>query len=170
MLTTEIARPSEAQTPSESLHRNLYHEATWIAPRPDSKMAGGQSEQLPWTNDVVSALKSSQYEGKPVVVVFQQDNCSWCKEYDRELARPEFISSVADRANFARVNPEHNQDARSLADMLGVDSYPTAVVLNVKGGKITPIAKFTGYQGSGDLARSVDDAFNQLHSATAVSV
>jgi thioredoxin-related protein len=97
------------------------------------------------------AVTRGQQTGKPVVVVFEEDNCGWCKRFDSELGKPA-VSALAGDAIFVKACPSKDPAAQALAKNLGVDAYPTVSVLNVSGGGILERTRMVGYMTADDFA------------------
>jgi hypothetical protein len=51
---------------------------------------------------------------------------------------------------------------------VGVEGYPSAVVLEVSGGKVTPVSKYSGYHDADEFAISLQNAFNDIRQARSV--
>lgn len=145
----------------------LLQEALFHVGNPMDRSA---EKHIDWSNNVLDSLKTAQIEHKPLVVVFEQDNCGWCKEFDKQLDKPQFVSAVADQANFLKVSPANDKDALTLSKLVGVEGYPSAVVLDVTGGKVTPVSKFSGYHDADEFASSLQTAFSDIRRPTSVEI
>jgi thiol:disulfide interchange protein len=119
--------------PGRGLERNASTDAT--------------AKKIEWESDVTSALTRAQREHKPLVVVFKEDRCGWCKLFSEELQKPE-VGAIAKDAVYLQVTPSTNAEAKQLANLLKVEGYPTVSVLSVKGGEISPISKVAGFMDS----------------------
>ena len=73
-----------------------------------------QSKKIEWSRDVTASLKAAQADKKPLVVVFEEDYCGWCKEFDKQLSRPDFALAVGSEAHYLKVSPSKDKDARTL--------------------------------------------------------
>ena len=87
-----------------------------------------QPKKIEWESDVTSALTRAQREHKPLVVVFKEDRCGWCKLFADELQKPE-VGVIAKDAVYLQVTPSTNSQAKQLANLCKVEGYPTVSVL-----------------------------------------
>ncbi|MBP9089714.1 thioredoxin family protein [bacterium] len=106
-----------------------------------------QPKKIEWESDVTSALSRAQKEHKPLVVVFKEDRCGWCKLFAEELQKPE-VGAIAKDAVYLQVTPSTSSEAKQLANLCKVEGYPTVSVLSVEGGVISPISKIAGFMDS----------------------
>ncbi|MBU6452478.1 MAG: thioredoxin family protein [Cyanobacteria bacterium REEB67] len=97
------------------------------------------------------AITRGQQTGRPVVVVFEEDNCGWCKRFDSELSKPA-VSALGGDAIFVKASPSKDPAAQALARNLGVDAYPTVSVLNVSDHGIMERTRMVGYMTADDFA------------------
>jgi hypothetical protein len=104
-------------------------------------------KKIEWESDVTSALTRAQREHKPLVVVFKEDRCGWCKLFADELQKPE-VAAIAKDAVYLQVTPSSNAEAKQLANLCKVEGYPTVSVLSVEGGVISPVSKIAGFMDS----------------------
>lgn len=121
-----------------------------------------QSRKIEWSKDVTASLKAAQADKKPLVVVFEEDYCGWCKEFDKQLSRPDFAGAVGSEAHYLKVSPSKDKDARTLANLVNVEGYPSAAVLNVSGGRITPVSKVSGYLTAEKFVDTLKMAFRSI--------
>jgi thioredoxin-related protein len=155
-----VKRGLDEQHNPGRLHEALFHFG--------NPMDRPAERHIDWSNSVLDSLKTAQIEHKPLVVVFEQDNCGWCKEFDKQLDKPQFVNAVGDQANFLRISPASDKDALALSNLVGVEGYPSAVVLEVSGGKVTPVSKYSGYHDADEFAISLQNAFNDIRQARSV--
>jgi thiol-disulfide isomerase/thioredoxin len=80
--------------------------------------------------------ESAGYEhgmlGKPLVVYFYADWCGYCRRFDRELLQTEEVARCLDRVVRVRVAPEKGGRDKTLADLFGVNGYPSFFVVPAK--------------------------------------
>lgn len=140
---------SLTDTRSDNLTPNLHLASyDFSASRADATAAGRDSTaRIEWSTDVSASLSRAQREHKPLVVVFTEDYCGWCKVFKGELEKPA-MNAVANDAVFLRVTPSKDAKAKHLADLCKVEGYPTISILSVENGKISPVSKVSGYMES----------------------
>ncbi len=117
--------------------------------------------RIEWATDVKSALTRAQAEGKPLVVVFQEERCGWCKLFGKELEKAS-TNSIAQDAIFLRVTPSSNADGKKLAELCKIEGYPSVSVLTVNKGSISPVFKVSGYLESDKFVSSMKNVFAEL--------
>ncbi len=139
-----------------------------IRPFEGSKSVEQNISQIEWQTDVKSAFTRAQAEGKPLVVVFQEDRCGWCKLFGQELEKSS-TSAIAKDAIFLRVTPSNNADGKKLAELCNIEGYPSVSVLTVKGGNITPVFKVSGFLESPKFVASMQRVFAQLDKPAVVA-
>jgi thioredoxin-related protein len=117
----------------------------------DQVIVGDNTRQIEWAKSLSDGIAQAQREGKPVVCVFEEDSCGWCKKFDQELTKPEAVD-LAKNAIFVRINPSKDPDGSALAANLGIHSYPTVSILDINGTNISERTRMTGYMTAGDFA------------------
>lgn len=122
--------------------------------------------KIEWQSDVTTALTKAQREHKPLVVVFKEDRCGWCKLFSDELQKPE-VGAIAKDAVYLQVTPSTNSEAKQLANLVKVEGYPTVSVLSVEGGVISPISKIAGFMDSNKFINHMRVAFSAARSKIA---
>ncbi|MDP3508195.1 MAG: thioredoxin family protein [Candidatus Melainabacteria bacterium] len=119
-------------------------------------------KKIEWESDVTSALTRAQKEHKPLVVVFKEDRCGWCKLFADELQKPE-VGAIAKDAVYLQVTPSTNSEAKQLANLCKVEGYPTVSVLSVEGGVISPVSKIAGFMDSTKFINHMRLAFASVN-------
>lgn len=110
---------------------------------------------IQWRSNYEQASAESTKTSKPMVIVFTgSDWCGWCKKLEREVFdTTEFSSLAGSSFVFLKVDfpmktqlPQQQRDHNDqLKRKFGVRGFPTVVILDEKGQKITT----TGYQEGG---------------------
>lgn len=129
----------------------------WLSPAiaaettPPPMLARG----LDWSTDYNAALAKAKAENKKVFVFFTgSDWCGWCIRLQKEiLMTAEFSQYAREKLvlvelDFPRNKPQPaavKQQNRSLAQKMGVEGYPTVIVLNSSGKQVGKM----GYQQGG---------------------
>lgn len=116
-------------------------------------------------DDVVGALTQANTDGKPLVIVFVADPCSWCRIFLAHVVRCDGFNALAGQAHFviltdltgAGAKPA-DEEQRQLRRLLDVEGFPTTAVVSVKAGTITPVAKIAGVASEASLLNSLSKA------------
>ena len=127
-----------------------------------STIATPSDRKINWHENVTQALNQAQLEHKPLVVVFQEENCDWCKQFEKELTNPLVSGSVSGDAVFLKISPSKDKEARTLANYVNVQGYPSAAVLQVDKGKISTVARMSGYMPAQQFVYLLRAAFAQV--------
>ena len=114
----------------------------------DSFAAGGE---IAWRSDINSAARDASTTGRPMLVKFSTDWCTYCKKMQRE--------TFSDRNIIGHVNqcfiPVHldGDKHRKLVKQLGITSYPTTVVISPR---MQMVAKIKGYRTVKQLTKDLN--------------
>jgi hypothetical protein len=111
-----------------------------------------------YIDDVQGSLQAAQSQGKMLVIVFRADYCRWCALQLAHVLRCEAFNEFAGHAVFALVDPTQNDDARLLANNLGIDSYPAISVLGLDGTNVTERTRLIGFQPVSHLVPALKQA------------
>ncbi len=88
--------------------------------------AGGQSAAIAWEKDFKTASRRAKSEGRPMMVDFWAEWCTWCHELDTKTYRdPKVIDLVGEGFVPVKVNTEGNLTGVELAAQFGVETLPT---------------------------------------------
>lgn len=103
------------------------------------------------------SLQKSSELGKPVLVFFTADWCTWCKKMKSETIANSQVQSVL--GNYILVYVDADKD-RSLAKKFGVESLPSYVITNSKEDKLKTD---NGFKNADTFANWLNDSslFNQ---------
>jgi thioredoxin-related protein len=86
-----------------------------------------------------SALALQKSSLKPIALFFHTDWCSSCKKLrETVLASPEFDEYLKNVIP-VKINPESGLKERQIADSYGVTGYPTFLLIDFNGQKVTRI-------------------------------
>jgi thioredoxin-related protein len=114
----------------------------------------GDGGRIEWAASLKDGIKQAQEQGKPLICVFEEAQCGWCKRFDQELAKPA-AAALGENAIFVRISPSTDPDGRGLATNLGINSYPTVSVLDINGSSISERTRMTGYMTLSDFASHI---------------
>jgi len=108
-----------------------------------------------WEKPFEAALRRAKSEGKPMMVDFWADWCSWCQRLDQTTyVDPRVVKLSADFVT-VKVNTEGGLREAAVADRYNVDSLPTIMFLSPAG---HPILRLSGYQGPGQFPETMETA------------
>jgi thioredoxin-related protein len=78
-----------------------------------------------------------------------QENCSFCEKLHKETFRSDEMKAFSDKGVWVRVDPSKDEDekgnVKELAKELGIDRFPTTVVLDVKADSMKEMGRLVGY-------------------------
>ncbi|MFV0442481.1 MAG: thioredoxin family protein [Planctomycetaceae bacterium] len=105
-----------------------------------SAFAGGPGKNVRWQKDLKTAHKVAQSEGKPILLVFGADWCTYCHKLEKNvLDQPATAAYI--NANFVAVHLDADHDKR-VTEILEVESLPCTVVLSPNADLL---GRFEGY-------------------------
>jgi thioredoxin-related protein len=117
----------------------------------------GTNDSLNWKTDLNEALAVAKKENKVVLIDFTgSDWCQWCKKLSDEVFSKEEFEKFADKnlvlvkVDFPRNIEQSNATKfynQKLANMYGVEGYPTVILLDKNGRGLLK----TGYMEGGVL-------------------
>ena len=108
-----------------------------------------------WEKPFEAALRRAKSEGKPMMVDFWAEWCSWCQRLDQTTyVDPRVVKLSADFVT-VKVNTEGGPREAAVADRYNVDSLPTIMFLSPAG---HPILRLSGYQGPGQFPETMETA------------
>ena len=99
-----------------------------------------QAQDVRWRSDFASARKEATAAGKPMLLDFGTEACSWCRKLDATTFRDRSVVDLLN-ASFVSVKVDGEREER-LAQSVGVQAFPTIVLVSPEG-KI--IARHEGY-------------------------
>lgn len=127
--------------------------------------AGGPGKLVHWQPDLKSAHKLAVAQGKPILLVFGAEWCTYCHKLEEKVIdQPEMAAYI--NANFVPVHLDADKEKR-IVEILDIDSLPCTVVLS-PGADL--LGKFPGYADAkkytANLTKS-QQAFRELQTAAA---
>lgn len=107
------------------------------------------SKPQEWSKDLFASYKQAIAENKPLVVEFSQESCAWCVKLNKDTMNSDQVKYAVQDAVRCRIDPEKDDDAKhniqQLQRDLGVDRYPTTLVLDVSKNSIQERGRIVGY-------------------------
>lgn len=98
------------------------------------------AQEISWRHDYAAARKEASETGRPILMDFGTEACSWCVKLDATTFRnPSIVKLLNER--FVPVKVNGNREIR-LTQALGIDAFPT-IVLASPDGKV--IGRHVGY-------------------------
>jgi thioredoxin-like negative regulator of GroEL len=110
---------------------------------------------IKWERGFDEALKKAQRAGKPVIVDFWADWCTWCHRLDRTTYVDPLVVQKAQEFVAVRVNTEGSGRELEVAIRYDVASLPTILFLSPQG---HPVFRLNGFQGPGQFPRTLEVA------------
>ena len=110
-----------------------------------------QAQEINWRHDFRAAQREAQESGKPMFLDFGNQGCVWCQRLDATTFHvPGIVKLINDNFIPVKVNGDHE---RELAGRLGVQSYPTLVMLDPSGKMIN---RKVGFCEAGPMSSFLD--------------
>lgn len=106
---------------------------TAVEAKPDNKASkkAAAAKEITWESSWKEATAKAKATGKPIMLDFYTDWCTWCKRLDRDVySHPAIISQLGSRMIFLKVNPERSPAENNLALRYKAGAFPTVVVLD----------------------------------------
>lgn len=104
---------------------------------------------IEFTNELYHAYQKAVDEKKPLIVAFTQDNCPYCDKLNKETFRSNDLKEYASKGIWVKVNPAKDEDDKGnvagLAKELGIDRYPTTVIIEAKADSMKELGRMVGY-------------------------
>lgn len=128
--------------------------------------AEGPGKNVRWQKDLKSAHKVAVAEGKPILIVFGAEWCTYCHKLEKQVIdQPETAAYINE--NFVAVHLDADHE-KKVVDILEVDSLPCTVVLSPNADLL---GRFEGYADArkytANLAKS-ERAFREMQTAARV--
>ncbi|MEK6324397.1 MAG: thioredoxin family protein [Acidobacteriota bacterium] len=88
---------------------------------------------IAWQRDLRRAFHGAKADGKLIVVDVYTDWCGWCKKMDKTIYTDPAIVALSRQQVFVKVNAEDRGEGQSFAKDMGVNGYPTTIILDGQG-------------------------------------
>ncbi len=117
-----------------------------------------KTEELNWEKDIHAARSVAVREGKPMLLVFGAEWCTFCKKMEKStLANPQMVKYI--NSTFVPVHIDVDKDPR-VAKILEVESLPCTIILSPQADLL---GRIDGYENPADLYKKLTAA-KQLQS------
>jgi thiol:disulfide interchange protein DsbD len=105
-----------------------------------------------WEKGFEEAQKKARKAGKPIIVDFWAEWCSWCERLDRTTYADPFVARAAQDFVAVKIDTEGSRREREVAARYDVTSLPTIVFLSPEGRQLWRVEAF---QGPGQFPRTL---------------
>jgi thioredoxin-like negative regulator of GroEL len=127
--------------------------ATLLLAAAASQPATVAPPRIKWEKSFEEALKKATRSGKPVVVDFWAEWCTWCERLDQNTYADPTVVEKAQDFVAVKVNTEGSRKEIDVAVRYHVASLPTIVFLSPEGRQL---GRVNGFQGPGVFPRTLD--------------
>ncbi len=122
----------------ESFNRDIVEPMKKIDPTtPVSTSVEPASGSINWEYDVDRAIETAKSGNKVIVVDVYTDWCGWCKKMDQVIYSDPKIVGLSRREVFLKIDAEDGGQGEAFAHKMGVRAYPTTIILDSDGARIT---------------------------------
>jgi thiol:disulfide interchange protein DsbD len=111
-------------------------------------------QRIKWEKSFEEALRKAQKAGKPVVVDFWAEWCTWCERLDQNTYADPMVVRKAQEFVAVKVNTEGSRREIDVAVKYHVTSLPTIVFLSPDGRQL---GRVNGFQGPGIFPRTLEE-------------
>ena len=165
---TSAADLNPARGRSLSTERKSTYPSRFLKPKPVLRSKSGvpvapSKPRINWQKDIFTAHDVSLKTGKPILIVFGADWCTYCKKLDEyTLSHPGMTKYV--NSSFVPVYLDFDREKR-IVDILKIDKIPCTVVLSPHAdllskqfGYLRPVAYHDVLQKAHQLQQKIQQA------------
>jgi len=121
---------------------------------PDKK-AKPDTNYVKWETSFEDAMKRAKSEGKPIMIDFYTDWCTWCKEMDKTVYPNQQVINQSKNWVMVKIDGEKRAD---VAKAYGVTGFPTIVFAESSG---KPIEIVPGFAEAPEFTNIMQGAFSK---------
>jgi thiol:disulfide interchange protein len=114
-----------------------------------------------WESSFEDAMKRAKNEGKPIMIDFYTDWCTWCKEMDKTVYPNQQVINQSQNWVMVKINGEKRSD---VAQAYGVRGFPTVVFAENTG---KPIEVVPGFAKAEEFVSIMQGAYSKWSPPTA---
>jgi thioredoxin-related protein len=104
-------------------------------------VCAGDLFALAWKDDFNQAMAEAKSTGKPVLVDFYTEWCTWCKKLDKDTYTNKDVEALSGQFVCAKIDADKN---RALVVKYMVRGYPTVIFLNPDGQMTKTVSGYLG--------------------------
>ena len=116
----------------------------------------GPKGNIAWLTDLTQAKEIAKTQGKPILIDFYADWCSWCRRMDEDTYADVKVADKAKQFVCVKIDTQEQPD---IAEDFRVRGLPTTAFLT-KEAKIIDIVP--GYFPPGDFLKKMDSILKEL--------
>ena len=118
-------------------------------------LGNGGGHAIRWEHRFDEAVKKARAAGKPIMVDFWADWCSWCHKLDRTTYVDPLVVKLAEEFVSVKVDTEKGRKNQEIALRYNVRTLPTIAFISPGGRQIL---RLDGFQGPGQFPRTMQAA------------
>ncbi len=112
------------------------------------------TSDIQWMDDYDEGMRNASESGRPAMVYFHTEWCTYCKEMDNDTFSTERIATRSRQFTPIIVDGDERQD---LVDRYGVDGYPTVVFVDEDENELH---RAVGYRNAEDFRADMNTALD----------
>lgn len=124
-----------------------------------------------WSNELYRRYEQAAERHQPLLVLFIQDNCPWCDRFVAEIDDSPVMRGLQSHALLVAVDPARDEDDKGnvagLAKALGINRYPTLVVLEAAMTSMKEKGRLIGHFPIGEMLDNLATMMPELAEALA---
>jgi thioredoxin-related protein len=118
------------------------------------------AEDVDWRSDYNTARKEATEKGRPLLLDFGYEGCTYCRKLDATTFRDPAVVKVLN-SKFVPLRIDIEKDPRHLAEQLNLQKYPTVIFATPEG---QVLGSIEGYQEAGQFQENLARVLEVLSS------
>jgi thioredoxin-related protein len=118
------------------------------------------AEDVDWRSDYNTARKEATEKGRPLLLDFGYEGCTYCRKLDATTFRDPAVVKVLN-SKFVPLRIDIEKDPRHLAEQLNLQKYPTVIFATPEG---QVLGSIEGYQETGQFQENLARVLEALSS------